>query len=58
MPVRLTRGTRRVLGWAIVGHIAVGIQIARLRRRLTDAATSEEWDRLTREIHDGISGSI
>ena len=51
-------GNATRLGWAIVGHIAVGIQIARLRRRLTDAATSEEWDRLTREIHDGISGSM
>ena len=46
------------LGWALVGQIAIGIQISRLRRRLTDAATSEEWDSLTREIHDGISGSM
>ena len=46
------------LGLALVGQIAVGIQIARLRQRLTDAATSEEWDLLTREIHDGISGSM
>ena len=46
------------LGWALVGHIAVGIQIAHLRQRLTDVATPEEWDRITRQIHDGISGSM
>ena len=46
------------LGGALAGHIAIGIQIAHLRQRLTDAATPEEWDRITREIHDGISGSI
>ena len=46
------------LGNALAGQIAVGIQIARLRQGLTDAATSEEWDAITREIHDGISGSV
>ena len=51
-------GDATVLGWALVGQIAVGVQIARLRRRLTDAATSEEWDAITRQIHDGISGSM
>ena len=51
-------GDATALGWALVGQIAVGIQIARLRRRLTDAATSEEWDAITRQIHDEISGSM
>ena len=46
------------LGSALAGQIAVGIQITRLRQRLTDAATPEEWDAITREIHDGISGSM
>ena len=46
------------LGSALAGQIAVGIQITRLRQRLTDAATQEEWDAITREIHDELSGSI
>ena len=46
------------LGSVLAGQIAVGVQIARLRQRLTDAATSEEWDAITREIHDGISRSM
>ncbi len=46
------------LGSALAGQIAVGIQTTRLRQRLTDAATPEEWDAITREIHDGISGSM
>ena len=46
------------LGSALAGQIAVGIQIARLRQRLTDAATPEEWDAITPEIHDAISGSM
>ena len=43
---------------ALAGHIAVGIQVARLRQRVDYAATQVEWDRTTRQIHDGISGSI
>ena len=46
------------LGHALVGHIAVGIQVARLRQRLDHAATQQEWDRITREIHDRISSSL
>ena len=46
------------LGETLAGHIAIGIQVARLRQRLDYAATPHEWDRLTRQIHDGISGSI
>ena len=46
------------LGHALVGHIAVGIQVARLRQRLDSAATQHEWERTTRQIHDRISSSL
>ena len=46
------------LGHALVGQIAVGIQVARLRQRLDHAATSHEWERITRQIHDRISSSL
>ena len=47
-----------LLGQTLAGHIAIGIQVARLRQRLDYAATPHEWDRITRQIHDGVSGSI
>ena len=46
------------LGNALVGHIAVGIQVARLRQRLDRAVTDQEWERITRQIHDRISSSL
>ena len=46
------------LGHALVGHIAVGIQVARLRQRLESAATQHESQRITRQIHDRISSSL
>ncbi len=46
------------LGHALVGHIAVGIQVARLRNRLDHAATQQEWEQFTRQIHDRIASSL
>lgn len=46
------------LGQSLVGHIAVGIQVARLRQRLESAATPAEWERITHQIHDRISSSL
>ena len=46
------------LGTALAGPIAVGIQVARLRQRLDYAATREEWERITRQIHDRISTTL
>ena len=46
------------LGLALVGHIAVGIQVARLRQRLESAATQQEWQQINRQIHDRISSSL
>ena len=46
------------LGLALVGHIAVGIQVARLRQLLESAATRAEWQRVNRQIHDRISSSL
>ena len=47
-----------VLLLTLVGHIAVGIQVARLRQRLDNAASQQEWERITRQIHDRISSSL
>ena len=52
----INRMTR--LGHALEGHIAVGIQVARLRQRLGHAATPQEWELITRRIHDRISSSF
>ncbi|MYG80541.1 MAG: hypothetical protein F4187_01655 [Gemmatimonadetes bacterium] len=46
------------LGIALADPIAVGIQVARLRQRLDYAATHQEWERLTRQIHDRISTTL
>ena len=46
------------LGHSLAGHIAVGIQVARLRQRLDNASTQQEWERVTRQIHDRISSSL
>ena len=43
---------------ALVSQIAVGIKIARLRQRATDSRTPYEWELLTRQIHDRITGSM
>ena len=51
-------GSMTGLGLALVGHIAVGIQVARLRQRLESAATQHESQRITRQIHDRISSSL
>ena len=51
-------GSMTGLGHALVGHIAVGIQVARLRQRLESAATQYESQRITRQIHDRISSSL
>ena len=51
---------RRMTGLAnaLAGQIAVGIQVASLRQRLDHAATDQEWERTTRQIHDHISSSL
>ena len=54
-----TDGSRLTgLGNALAGPIAVGIQVARLRQRLDYAATRQEWERITRQIHDRISTTL
>ena len=47
-----------VLGHSVAGHIAMGIRVARLRQRLDSAATQQEWEWITRQIHDRISSSF
>ncbi len=42
----------------LVGPIAVGIQVARLRQRLDNAASQQEWERITRQIHDRTSSFL
>ena len=49
---------RAGLGQTLVSQIAVGIRIARLRQRATDMRTPYEWELLTRQIHDRITGSM
>ena len=46
------------LDQTLVSQIAVGIRIARLRQRATDVRTPYEWELLTRQIHDRITGSM
>ena len=46
------------LGTALAGPIAVGIQVARLRQRLDYTVTRQEWERITRQIHDRISTTL
>ena len=46
------------LDQTLVSQIAVGIRIARLRQRATDVRTPHEWELLTRQIHDRITGSM
>ena len=46
------------LGDSLAGQIALAVQIARLQGRLSDVATSDEWEQTTREIHAGISSSM
>ena len=46
------------LDQTLVSQIAVGIRIARLRQRTTDVRTPYEWEILTRQIHDRITGSM
>ena len=46
------------LGHLLASHIAVGIQVARLRQRLGRAATQDELESITRQIHDRISSSL
>ena len=46
------------LDQTLVSQIAVGIRIAQLRQRATDAMTPIEWELLTRKIHDRITGSM
>ena len=46
------------LGQVLVGHIAVGIEVARLRQRQESAATQHEWEQITRQVHDRISSSL
>ncbi len=46
------------LGDALVSKIAVGIRIADLRQRAEVVMTNYEWELLTRQIHDRISGSM
>ena len=48
----------RRLGSTLVWPIDVGIRMVRLRLRLTNIETSEEWERSTHVIHDGILGSM
>ena len=43
---------------ALVGQIAVGIRVADLRRATDAAMTSREWELLTGQIHDRITGSL
>ena len=45
-------------GQTLVSQIAVGIRIARLRQSATDVRTPHEWELLTRQIHDRITGSM
>ena len=43
---------------ALVGQIAVGIRVADLRRATDSAMTYREWEGLTGQIHDRITGSL
>lgn len=46
------------LDQTLVSQVAVGIRIARLRQHATDVRTPYEWELLTRQIHDRITGSM
>ena len=43
---------------ALVGQIAVGIRVADLRRATDSAMTYGEWEGLTGQVHDRITGSL
>ena len=43
---------------ALVGQIAVGIRVADLRQATDSAMTYREWETLTGQIHDRVTGSL
>ena len=45
-------------GHSLTGQIAVGVQIAHLHQQLADIVPANEWDLITRRIHDGIASSM
>ena len=43
---------------ALASHVAVGIRIADLREKMAAAMTNCEWELLTGQIHNRITGSL